>query len=348
MKKLITVVTGCYNEEDNVDELVRRVQAVFEKLPQYRWEMIFIDNASKDGTARRLRDLAANDARIKVIFNARNFGHIRSPYHALMNAQGDAVIAMASDLQDPPEMIPRFLAQWEAGYKAVVGVKETSDESALFFFVRRCYYKLVHRLADVETIQNFTGFGLYDQRIIQIMRGLDDPYPYFRGLIAEIGLPTTRIPYRQPLRKRGLTKNNFYTLYDIAMLGLTNHSKVPLRLATMLGFTFAFFSLCVALFYLTFKLMFWYNLPMGMAPVLIGVFMFCSVQLFFIGVLGEYIGAIHTQVLKRPHVVELDRLNFDADDAVEATSEIVALPRPSLNQRQASVRRLRLAHKKMA
>jgi glycosyltransferase involved in cell wall biosynthesis len=337
MKKLISVVAGCFNEEGNVDELVQRVRAVFNGLPQYRWEMIFIDNASTDGTAARLRALAAADDRVKVIFNARNFGHIRSPYHALTLARGDAVISLVSDLQDPPEMIPQFLAKWEEGFQAVVGVKESSEESPLFFFVRKCYYQLVHRLADVEIIQNCTGFGLYDQRIIKLCRELDDPYPYFRGLISEFGLPTARINYRQPVRTRGLTKNNFYTLYDIAMLGLTNHSKVPLRLATMLGFGLAFCSLLVACVYLGFKLMFWYNFPMGMAPVVIGLFLFCSVQLFFIGVLGEYIGAIHTQVLKRPLVVELERLNFGAAEPRDrAEKHVAALPGHSRNRRRAA------------
>ena len=344
MKKLISVVAGCYNEEENVGELVERVRAVFAPLLQYRWEIILIDNASTDGTADRLRLLAAADDRVKVILNARNFGHIRSPYHALMQARGDAVIAMASDLQDPPEMIPRFLASWEEGNKAVVGVKESSEESALFFFVRRCYYKLVHRLADVQIIQNFTGFGLYDQQIIRLCRKLDDPYPYFRGLISEFGLPTARIPYRQPVRKRGLTKNNFYALYDIAMLGLTNHSKVPLRLATMLGFAMAFTSLLVSMGYLTYKLLFWQNFAVGVAPVVIGLFLFCSVQLFFIGVLGEYIGAIHTQVLRRPHVVEKERLNFAAKSPKNSPMETGDTPlrksrRPvlvKLSQREAA------------
>ena len=311
MSTLISVVTSCYNEEDNIDEFVSRVRAVFEQLPHYRWEIIAIDNASTDRTPERLHLLAANEPRLKVIFNARNFGHIRSPFHALIQARGDAVISLVSDLQDPPELIPQLIEKWEAGYKAVVGVKEASDESSLFFFVRRCYYRLIHKLADVEIIQNFTGFGLYDQQIIEICRGLDDPYPYFRGLIAEIGLPTAQLLYHQPSRKRGLTKNNFYTLYDMAMLGLTNHSKVPLRLATMLGFGLAILSLFIAFAYLMYKLVLWQNFAVGMAPVVIGLFLFCSVQLFFIGMLGEYISAIHTQVLRRPRVIEKGRLNFD-------------------------------------
>ena len=227
--KTISVVSGCYNEVENIEEFVNRVRTVFEKLPQYQFELIVIDNASTDGTSGLLRRLAAQYPWLKVILNARNFGHIRSPYHALLQAHGDAVIGLASDLQDPPELIPEFLAEWEHGYKAVVGVKEQSEETPVFFFARRMYYRLVHHLADIEVIQNFTGFGLFDQSIISVCRTLDDPYPYFRGIIAEIGFATARIKYRQPIRKRGITKNNFYTLYDIAMLGITNLSKVPLR-----------------------------------------------------------------------------------------------------------------------
>jgi glycosyltransferase involved in cell wall biosynthesis len=228
----------------------------------------------------------------------------------MLQASGDAIIYLASDLQEPPELILDFLTQWEHGAQAVVGIKDSSAESAIFFAVRRLYYGLVEKLADTRTIQNFTGFGLYDRTIIDYCKKLGDPYPYFRGLIAEIGLPAQRVLYRQPLRKRGFTKNNFYTLYDLAMLGITNFSKVPLRLATMLGFLAAALSLLVAVGYLIYKLLFWQNFAIGTAPMVIGLFFFASVQLFFIGILGEYIGAIHTQVLKRPLVVEKERINF--------------------------------------
>ena len=227
-----------------------------------------------------------------------------------MQATGDVVICMASDLQDPPEMIPQLIEEWKKGAKAVVCVKQSSEESPLFFLIRRAYYALVHRLSDTKLIQNFTGFGLYDRAIVDYCRKVADPYPYFRGQISEIGLPIKEIPYRQPLRKRGITKNNFFTLYDLAMLGITSHSKVPLRLAAMLGFLMALLSLFVALIYFVYKLIFWYSLPVGTAPLVIGLFFFASVQLFFIGILGEYIGAIHTQVLKRPLVVEKERINF--------------------------------------
>ncbi|MEI6375937.1 MAG: glycosyltransferase family 2 protein [bacterium] len=309
MKK-ISIVSGCFNEEGNVEELVARVTKAMESLPQYDYEQIIIDNASMDGTQEILRKLAAGNPRLKIIFNARNFGHIRSPYHAMMQVEGEAVIYMASDLQEPPELIPAFIKKWEEGAKAVVAIKDSSDESPLFFAVRKLYYRLVEGLAETKTIQNFTGFGLYDRAIMEYCRGLNDPYPYFRGLIAEIGLPIERVSYHQPLRQRGFTKNNLYTLYDMGMLGITNFSKVPLRLAAMLGFAMALLSLLVAIGYLVYKLLFWQNFAVGTAPMVIGLFFFASVQLFFIGILGEYIGAIHTQVLKRPLVVEKERINF--------------------------------------
>jgi glycosyltransferase involved in cell wall biosynthesis len=308
--KKISIVSGSFNEAGNVEELVDRVAKIMGSLSQYDFEQIVIDNASTDGTQEILRKLASKNLRLKVILNARNFGHVRSPYHGILQASGDAVIYLASDLQEPPELIPDFIKQWEQGAKAVVGIKDSSSESPLFFAVRRLYYGLVEKLADTRTIQNFTGFGLYDRTIIDYCKKLGDPYPYFRGLIAEIGLPVQRVLYRQPLRKRGFTKNNFYTLYDLAMLGITNFSKVPLRLATMLGFLAAALSLLVAVGYLIYKILFWQNFAIGTAPMVIGLFFFASVQLFFIGILGEYIGAIHTQVLNRPLVVEKERINF--------------------------------------
>ncbi len=312
-EKLISVVSGCYNEEENVRECYEQVKKVFQEIGRYRYEHIFIDNASKDGTVAILRQIAAQDKNVKVIVNARNFGHIRSPYHAMIHARGDAVISLVSDLQDPPELIKEFIKKWEEGFLVVIAVKEESDESPVFFAIRKLYYEMVGRLAEIELNKNATGFGLYDRRFIDILAEIDDPYPYFRGLVSEIGFPVAKIPYHQPVRKRGITSNNFYRLYDMAMLGITNHSKVPLRLATMLGFAVSFLSLLVALGYLIFKLLYWDIFSLGLAPLVIGLFFFGSVQLFFIGILGEYIGAIHTQVQKRPHVVELERINFEPE-----------------------------------
>lgn len=309
--KMISIVTPCYNEEANVQELYKRVVKVMASLDTYRYEHIFIDNASTDRTVEILKEIAAQDKRVKIIVNTRNFGHIRSPYHAILQAKGDAVISIVADLQDPPEMIVDFIRKWESGYKIVIGVKEKSEESALFFAVRKFYYNLIGKLSEISLIKNFTGFGLYDQKVIEILRQIDDPYPYFRGLICDIGFERAEIPYVQPVRRRGFTKNNFYTLYDMAMLGITNHSKVPLRLATMTGFLMAFFSLFLAFGYFIYKLIFWNSFTVGIAPLVIGLFFFGSIQLFFIGVIGEYIGSIHTQVLKRPLVVEKERVNFD-------------------------------------
>lgn len=310
VRKLISVVTPCFNEEGNVDELHRRIVAQFEQLPDYDFEHIYIDNASTDGTVASIRRLASADSRVKAIVNTRNFGIIRSSNHALLQARGEAIINMASDMQEPPELIVDFVRKWEEGFKVVVGVKPQSRETPVMFVLRRLYYATIGRIADVELIPHYTGFGLYDREVIDLVRRIDDPYPYFRGLIADLGFDHAEIPYVQPLRVRGVTKNNFYALYDMAMLGITGHSKVPIRLATMSGFALSALSLLVAFGYFVYKLLYWDSLSVGMAPILIGFFFFASVQLFFIGILGEYIANIHTQVQKRPLVVERERINL--------------------------------------
>jgi len=279
-------------------------------LPELPYEHLFIDNASTDGTQVELRKLASKDPVVKVILNQRNFGHVRSPYHGLLQAPGDAVIMMASDLQDPPELIPELVRLWREGHPVVLGQKTNSVEAPLLFAVRKAYYRIVKRLADVDLLENVTGFGLYDREVIESFRALDEPYPYVRGLISEFGYPVALVSYDQPRRQLGFTKNNFYTLYDLAMLGITSHSKVPLRLATMLGFAASALSFLVGLGYLVYKLMFWGRFALGVAPVVIGLFFFASLQLFFIGIIGEYVGAIHTRVSKRPLVVEKERINF--------------------------------------
>jgi len=308
MKK-ISIVTPCFNEEDNVQELYERVKIVMVGF-SYEYEHVFIDNASTDGTEGILRRLAGQDKHVKVIINARNFGHIRSPYHALLQATGDAVISLASDLQDPPEKIPEFIRKWEEGYKIVVGVKTSSQEPGLFYFLRSMYYRVLRSLSDVRLIDNFTGFGLYDRKVIEILRQYNDPYPYFRGLIADIGYEIAEIEFTQPRRKRGLSKNNFYTLYDMAMLGVTSYTKIPLRLATMLGFASSLLSFLIGIAYLIYKLIDWQNFSLGLAPVIIGLFFMGSVQLFFLGIVGEYIGSIYTLAVRRPLVIEKERINF--------------------------------------
>jgi polyisoprenyl-phosphate glycosyltransferase len=310
-RKHITIMTPTYNEEDNARPLYEAVKQVFAGLPQYTYEHLFIDNSSKDRTVAILKKIAGDDPKVKIIVNTRNFGHIRSPYHALLQSSGDAVVTLVADFQDPPAMIADFLAKWEEGYKIVLGVKLEADESPAMYAVRSLYYRLIAKLSDIELTKQFSGFGLYDRQVVDALRKIDDPYPYFRGLIADLGFESFKIPYRQPRRVRGITKNNFYTLYDVAMLGITNHSKVPLRVATMAGFLMSGLSLVVAIGYLVAKLVFWDWLNAGVAPILISLFFFSSVQLFFLGILGEYIGAILTQVQKRPLVIEQERVNID-------------------------------------
>ncbi|MDP3588626.1 MAG: glycosyltransferase family 2 protein [Sulfuricurvum sp.] len=308
--KHISIITACYNEEENIAEVYTRVKDVFANLPEYQYEHVFIDNASEDRTVEILRAIAQSDTNIKVIINARNFGHIRSPFHGMMQCTGDAVISIVADLQDPPEMIVDFIRKWEEGYKIVIGVKEQSYEAQWMFKLREAYYRLLHNLSEVEIFKGFTGFGLYDKKIIDFMHEFDDPYPFFRGLIAEIGFKAAKIPYTQPARPRGISKNNFYTLYDIGILGIINNSKVPLRIATFLGFLLSFVSFMTAIVYTVVKLFNWDSMPLGIAPLIIGgAFMFGMV-LFFLGIIGEYIGAIYTQVLKRPRVFEAERINF--------------------------------------
>jgi len=311
MSKTITVLTPCYNEEENVREVYLQVRAAIAAAGDYKYEHLFIDNASTDNTLNELKALAARDRNVKVIRNTRNFGHIRSPMHALTQASGDAVIGIVADLQDPPELIVEMIRKWEEGYPVVICVKISSGEHPLMFWIRKRYYRLVQRLSGVETYENYTGFGLYDRKVVEVIKSFADPYPYFRGMIAEAGFRHYDIPYHQPARKRGFTKNNFYALYDMAMLAITNLSKVPLRLVTFSGFAGALISILVSLGYLVYKLIFWSRFSVGIAPLVIGVFFILSLQMLFLGFIGEYIGTIHTMVQNRPLVVEQERVNFE-------------------------------------
>ncbi len=307
----ISIVTACYNEESCIAEVHRQVKAVFERLPQYEYEHIFIDNSSEDATVSILKQIAAEDKRVKIIVNVRNFGHIRSPIHGLLQAKGDAVISIVADLQDPPEMIADFLREWEAGHKVVIGVKTQTHETFILGAIRRFYYNLVTKIANINLVKNFTGFGLYDKVVMDALRQINDPYPYFRGLICEIGYPVKTLSYTQPPRLRGLSKNNFYSLYDMAVLGITNHSKIPIRLAIFSGFVLSIMSFILSIAFFVLKLLFWKEFSLGVAPILIGLFFFCSILLFFIGILGEYVVSIHTQVQNRPLVFEKERVNFE-------------------------------------
>lgn len=309
-KTLISIISPCYNEEDNVEELYRRVMMVIKDFPQYEFEYLLIDNASTDSTVDKLRALAAADSRVKVIVNTRNFGHIRSPYWGIIQTRGAATIYLASDLQDPPEMIPEFISAWEMGYKVVLATKPVSASNWLMHRLRQTYYRILDSISDVSLIKDATGFGLYDKVVLDKVREVNDPYPFLRGLICDLGYKIKTIPFNQPRRMRGLSKNNFYSLYDIAWLGVVSHSLVPIRMAAFLGFAMGSLSLLVAFIFLILKLLYWDTFPMGVAPIVIGMFFMFGVLLFFVGILGEYIGAIHTYVQKRPIVVEKERINF--------------------------------------
>ena len=313
--KTISIVVPCYNEEENVIPLSRAITALFEKeLADYRYELIFIDNDSRDRTRELLRGLCQSDPDIKAIFNAKNFGQFNSPYYAMLQTSGDCTILMAADFQDPVEMIPQYVREWESGYKIVIGIKKSSQENKFMYWLRGCYYKLIKKLSDVEQIEQFTGFGLYDAKFIQVLRGLNDPTPFLRGIVAELGFKRKEIPYEQPLRRASKTSNNFYRLYDAAMLSITSYTKVGLRLATIFGSICAGLSMVVALVYLVMKLIWWDRFPAGMAPMLIGMLFLGSIQIFFIGLLGEYIMSINQRVMKRPLVIEEERLNFGGDE----------------------------------
>ncbi|MBS5283897.1 MAG: glycosyltransferase family 2 protein [Clostridiales bacterium] len=317
MKK-ISVLIPCYNEAENAGPISQAVTEILEReLPQYDYELVFIDNDSTDGTRDIIRGLCRENPRIKAIFNARNFGQFNSPYYGMLQVTGDCVIEMVADFQDPVEMIPKYVREWEKGYKIVIGIKTSSRENPVMYWLRSCYYKTIKKLSDVEQIEHFTGSGLYDREFIEVLRNLDDPTPFLRGIVAELGYKRKEIPYEQPKRRAGKTHNNFYRLYDAAMLSVTSYTKAGLRLATIFGSICAVLSMLVALVYLVMKLIWWDRFPAGMAPMLIGMLFLGSVQLFFIGFLGEYIMSINQRVMKRPLVIEEERINFEDKGGAE-------------------------------
>lgn len=315
MKKTISIVLPCYNEQENVRAIYEAVKDILcTRCPKYNYEILFIDNKSKDNTRKILRELCAEDRHVKAIFNVKNFGQNNSPYYGLINSTGDCTILMASDFQDPVEMIPRFVAEWEKGSKIVIGRKTRSQESHLMYFMRECYYKIIHALSDVEMIEQFTGFGLYDKSFLDTLRTLKDPTPFIRGLVAELGPAYTAIEFEQPPRRAGKTNNNFFSLYDIAMLSFTSYTKSGMRIATFAGFLVAGFSFLIGLFYLIAKLVAWDSFDAGYAPTMIAIFFMGGVQLLFLGFLGEYVMAMNTRIMNRPLVVEEERLNFENDE----------------------------------
>lgn len=313
--KRISVLIPTYNEMDNVEPLSQAIIAEFQKLPQYDYEIVYIDNDSKDETRDRLRKMCAENKKIKAIFNAKNFGQNNSPYYGLTQTTGDCVILMCADFQDPVSMIPKFIEEWENGYKIVIAIKTSSRENKFVRFLRTCYYKLIKKFSDVEQIEHFTGFGLYDRSFVNVLKDLNDPTPFLRGIVAELGYKRKEIPYEQQRRKAGKSKNNFFSLYDIAMLSFTSYTKIGLRLATFVGLFIAFASFIIALVYFILKLCYWDTFSAGMAPMLIGIFFLGSVQLIFLGLIGEYILSMNKRIMNRPLVIEEERLNFEEEES---------------------------------
>ncbi len=315
MKK-VSILVPCYNEEENVVPLSEAIINQFkEALPNYDYEIVFIDNDSKDTTRAKLTELCSGNKKIKAIFNAKNFGQFNSPYYGIYQTTGDCTILMAADFQDPVEMIPKLVAEWENGYKIVSAIKKTSKENPIMRFLRTCYYKMIKKMSDIEQIEHFTGFGLYDKSFVAVLRELKDPTPFLRGIVAELGFKRIEIPYEQPKRRAGKTSNNWYKLYDAAMLSFTSYTKIGMRIATIFGFLTSMVSILIAMVYLVLKLVYWDNFALGNAPMLIGMFALGGIQLFFIGLLGEYIMSINTRVMNRPLVIEECRLNFDEQDS---------------------------------
>lgn len=311
MKK-ISILIPCYNEEENVVGISKAIEDELKKsCSNYDYEICFIDNCSTDNTRTLIREICKNNPKIKAIFNARNFGQFNSPYYGITQLDGDCVIPVCADFQDPVEMIPELVTEWEKGAKIVSAIKTQSDENKLVRFLRTCYYKTIHKWSDVEQIEHFTGFGLYDKAFVDVLRNLHDPTPFIRGIVAELGFRRVEVPYRQAKRKAGKTHNNFYTLFDAAMLSFTSYTKIGLRFATIGGFTVSFLSLCVAIFYFILKIIKWQTMPVGIAPLVIGVFFLGSLQLFFIGFLGEYIMSMNQRIMNRPLVIEEERLNWN-------------------------------------
>ncbi|MBP3505526.1 MAG: glycosyltransferase [Lachnospiraceae bacterium] len=315
MKKTISILIPCYNEEENVVPMSEAIVHLFEtELTQYNYELVFIDNDSQDKTRELLREICSKNANIKAIFNAKNFGQFNSPYYGILQTTGDCTISMVCDFQDPIELIPQYIREWENGYKIVIGIKTSSKENKIMYFLRSVYYKMIKKFSDVEQIEHFTGSGLYDKSFVDVLRNLKDPKPFMRGIVAELGFKRKEIPYEQPQRRAGKTHNNFYTLYDAAMLSITSYTKIGLRLATFAGCGVGFVSILVAIVYLVMKLLMWDSFQAGMAPILIGMCLLGSIQLFFIGLIGEYILSINARVLNRPLVVEEERINFTKNE----------------------------------
>ena len=316
MKK-ISVLVPTYNEEENVFNVVERLETILNSLKNLDYEIVFIDNYSKDNTRNILMKLCKENKNVKAIFNAKNFGYTRSVFYGLTQTTGDCTILINADFQEPPELIYNFIKEWENGYKIVIGKKLKSNENVLMAFIRNCYYKLIKYISDVEQIENFYGFGLYDKDFINILRNLDDSEPYLRGIVAELGYKIKEVYYVHEKRKFGKTHFNFFQMYDLAMLGITSYSKIVLRVATIFGFLFSIITFIIGLNVFIQKIINWNTYPFGMAALMVGVFFIGSVQIFFIGLLGEYILNINLRVMKRPLVIEEKRINLTEQNRTE-------------------------------
>lgn len=318
MKKKVSIMIPCYNEEENIVAITNAVVAQMEKLPQYDYEIVCIDNNSTDNTRPLIREICKKNKKIKAIFNVKNFGQFNSPVYGMLQTTGDCTISICADFQDPVELIPEFLKYWEEGYQIVHGVKSSSQENKFVYWLRGIYYKIIRKYSTIEQIEQFTGFGLYDKRFLDVLRDLNDPTPFIRGLVGELGGKRKAIEYEQPKRRAGKTHNNWYSLYDAAMLSFTSYTKIGLRVATFIGVFVALISVIIALIYLIMKLCNWYNFNAGQAPILIGMFFLGAVQLLFLGIIGEYILSMNRRIMKRPLVVEEERINFDETEEQKA------------------------------
>ena len=305
----ISIVTPTFNEIENIEKLCVEIKNEITKI-KCDYEHIIIDNSSTDGTIEKIKNLASKDKKIKVIINSKNYGHIRSPFYGILQSTGDATILMASDFQDPINMIGKYIQAWKNGSKIVLGEKVSSEESKFTFSLRKFFYNFLNHISDIELTKNTTGSGIFDKSVIQKLKLIDDPYPYFRGLIAEVGDEIKTIKFDQPLRKYGKTKNNFSTLFDIAMLGVVKHSRKPLRFMVLIGFISSIISFFIGIFYLIYKLLFWDSFSLGLAPIVIGIFIVSSIQITLLGLVGEYIGVILLHQRKLPLVIEKERINF--------------------------------------
>jgi glycosyltransferase involved in cell wall biosynthesis len=311
MKKIISIATSCYDEVDNIKPFYERLSKALKKIDHYDYEIIISDNNSSDGTQNELRRLALNDKRFKVIFNLVNYGHIKSPFNSIKNSKGDCIVVIASDLEDPPELILEFVKKWELGFKVVAAVRTGSDEPGLTKFLRAFYYYLMEKISETKQIRNFTGFGLYDREVINQILKLNDPKPYFRGIVSELGYEISEVFFKKPYREFGKSKGSFISNYDLAVQGIVRFSKFPLRLASFLGISMSFLSFILSGYFFYMKITNWDGFQAGMIPIILLNLFFFGILFFILGLYGEYIALLSSHIIKTPDVIEREKINFD-------------------------------------